>query len=315
MHAFTTVTEIAAWIGIMIAVISASGYSQEDPSSKVEGELAAASFNEYWYGKGAEISRYELTQARYGELHKGHAVMIFVNERFDTKKQVKSDNPTPENSIDLLKLNFIRKFNTGIYPYSTMVSVFSPIDIMQYPLPIKMTTSVQEWCGNIFMQMNLRERNYDVNSYSYFEETGDESFTLGNTISEDAFWNMIRFDYRQLPVGKFEVIPNSMFVRLKHIPLKAYTASALLRSLPSSTSKSLMEYQITIPKLEKTLSIQFEKEFPYRIESWQETYLSGWGDDAKVLTTTANRTHTLNEPYWEKHDVKDVVLRKLLGLP
>ena len=33
---------------------------------------------EYWYAGEAEITSYELNQARYGEIHKGKAVTVFV---------------------------------------------------------------------------------------------------------------------------------------------------------------------------------------------------------------------------------------------
>ena len=37
-------------------------------------------FNAYWYTGLAEITSYSLEQARYGEIHKGSAVLIFVSE-------------------------------------------------------------------------------------------------------------------------------------------------------------------------------------------------------------------------------------------
>ena len=43
-------------------------------------------FKEYWYQGKAEITSYDLEQARYGELHKGHAVLVFVTEEFRLKK-------------------------------------------------------------------------------------------------------------------------------------------------------------------------------------------------------------------------------------
>ena len=84
-------------------------------------------FGDYWYQGKAEITSYEMEQARYGEIRKGHAVLIFVTEDFSKSKQVKLDNPQkdPEDAVKILKLNFVRKFITGIYPYSIMTSVFT----------------------------------------------------------------------------------------------------------------------------------------------------------------------------------------------
>jgi len=36
-------------------------------------------FGDYWYTGEAELTSYELKQSRYGEIHEGHAVLIFVN--------------------------------------------------------------------------------------------------------------------------------------------------------------------------------------------------------------------------------------------
>ena len=87
-------------------------------------------FGEFWYQGKAEITSYSLEQARYNETHTGHAVLIFVTEDFSESKQVKLDNPdrVPEDRLPVLKLNLTKKFNTGIYPYSIMASVFTPLD-------------------------------------------------------------------------------------------------------------------------------------------------------------------------------------------
>ncbi|MEX2379219.1 MAG: hypothetical protein WD530_00630 [Vicingaceae bacterium] len=35
-------------------------------------------FNNYWFSGNAELSSYELKEARYGEIRKGEAVLVFV---------------------------------------------------------------------------------------------------------------------------------------------------------------------------------------------------------------------------------------------
>ena len=56
----------------------------------------------------------------------------------------------------------------------------------------------------------------------------------------------------------------------------------------------------------------FNQNFPYDILSWSETYPSGSGKNAKVLTTEARRTHAVMVDYWNKNSVKDLKLRKEL---
>lgn len=82
--------------------------------------LTADTIRDFWFN-GAEISRYELSQAQYGENHPGHVEFIFITEPFLIDKQVKHESG-PGDSTDVLKLNALRTFNTGIYSYRTMNS-------------------------------------------------------------------------------------------------------------------------------------------------------------------------------------------------
>lgn len=65
-------------------------------------------FNQYWYDGNAEITSYKLSQVRYGEIHEGRAVTIFVTEDFLPEKQVKADYQNEKN-IPVLKLNSTKK--------------------------------------------------------------------------------------------------------------------------------------------------------------------------------------------------------------
>ncbi|MBL0716111.1 MAG: hypothetical protein JJV98_20695 [Desulfosarcina sp.] len=48
-----------------------------------------------------------------------------------------------------------------------MTSVFTPVVPGMRPLlPLKITTSVQEWCGHVFYQMNLEDDGYRFASRS-----------------------------------------------------------------------------------------------------------------------------------------------------
>ena len=35
-------------------------------------------FQDYWYNRGAELSRFSLEQMRSGEIHQGDAILVFV---------------------------------------------------------------------------------------------------------------------------------------------------------------------------------------------------------------------------------------------
>ena len=66
------------------------------PSTAAEetsGFAPTPEFSRYWQQGKAELTSYTLEQARYGEIHQGEAVLVFVTEDLSKTKQVKLDNP------------------------------------------------------------------------------------------------------------------------------------------------------------------------------------------------------------------------------
>lgn len=271
-------------------------------------------FKDYWYSGKAEITSYKLEQGRYGELHHGYAVLVFVTEDFSKHKQVKLDNPenAKEDAVKVLKLNNIKKFDTGIYRYSIMNSVFTPVDIEEYPDTLKISSSSQEWCGNTYTQLNLVDDAYSVKSFSYFESEGDREYSLEDEFLEDEIWTRIRLSPESLPVGEIKIIPGAVASRLTHRILKVETAEASLEENPADTA--IMVYKLNYPASDRSLEITFEKTFPYEIVSWEESYTSGFGTDAKRLTTKAVRNKILITDYWNKNKPADVLYREELGI-
>jgi hypothetical protein len=265
-------------------------------------------WEKYWYAGTAEITSYHLLQSRYGELHEGSVVNVFVTEDFSRTKQVKLDEPEEAGSdrVKILKLNQAFKFVTGIYPYSMMLSTFSPIDINRYPHAIKVTASAQEWCGQGYFQLNNRNNRFVIEQRSYFEKEGDQNLALEEAILEDELWNLARIDPEKLPTGERPVLPGALYFRLSHKPIQADTARLSLTEKDSS-----FIYTVSYPRLNRTLGLTINKSFPYAIESWSDTFP---GTDGKPLTTTATRNRMMLVDYWEKHFNKDRVLREALGL-
>ena len=177
-------------------------------------------FKNYWYAGTAEITSYKLSQERYGELREGTAVNIFVTEDFLPKVQVKADGQSP-NNIPVLKLNSTKKYITGIYPYSVMTSSFSPVQTKDHAL--KVTHSMQEWCGQVYVQLN-HDKNFKILSHSYFEGEADQEIVLPKTLLESDLWSTIRLNPEELPVGDLTILPSFEYFRMSHqqiSPLKA----------------------------------------------------------------------------------------------
>ena len=291
---------------LFLSLLNCSNYNRE-AAQQVANESISNEFKAYWYQGKAEITSYQLEQARYGEVHKGNAVLIFVTEHLSHKTQVKTD--APDNAdIPVLKLNFTKKFNTGIYPYSMMTSSFVPVDNLNKHAT-KVTTSSQEWCGHTYTQLNNKNKNYNVITHSYFEDEADQEFNISEGWLEDEIWSKIRINPNLLPLGELKMIPATFYIRLMHKELKAYQVTTSIKTLENKAI-----YTINYPELNREIRITYNTVFPYEILGWEETYQSGWGESAKQLTTKASQLKSLKTDYWNKHSVVDEKLRKELGL-
>jgi hypothetical protein len=279
----------------------------EQATNVPEGSGISEDFRNYWYAGNAEVNSFNLVQSRYGEERSGKAMMIFVTEDFSINKQVKLDDPDKAGAdkASVLKLNMTKNFVTGIYPYSMMLSAFTPVDKKQVPYTLKLSMSAQEWCGQVFSQVNLKHKNYVITGHSYFEKEGDESLNLKVAWLEDELWNRIRLDPQSLPVGEIEMIPGLFFSRLNHTGLNSEKAICT-----KEESNDLVMYLVKYPSHQRSLNIEFEKAFPHRIKGWTETQ----EQNGKTYTTTATLDKQLITDYWTKNKNEFLYLRDSLGL-
>ncbi len=295
-------------------VVPATGNTPAQLTSYSPAGGGITSLDKYWYQGKAEISHYALQQNRYKDIHEGEAVMIFVTEDFLTDKQVKNDQYQNKNSIPVLKNNIVCKFPTGIYDYSMMTSVFTPVNTQKYPRTMKVTATSQEWCGHTFMQINDRDKGYAVSLRSYFEQESDQDNVVAHTLLEDELFNRIRMNPAGLPSGKIKLLPGTMVARLLHKdfqPMEAEISMAPYTGKEFSGS-ALQVCRVVYPALERTLEIVFEKEAPYLIAGWKDTYPSMF--DKQMRSTVARRTNTLLDAYWSHNALSDQHMRKALGL-
>ena len=280
------------------------------PLSNTTSYQPDSEWNAYWYEGKAELTSYKLNQARYGEMHEGTAMLMFVTEDFSPKAHTKTDG-NDGSKLPVLKMNFEKKFETGIYPYSMLCTAASPTDIGKHPNPITVATSVQEWCGHTFTQFNLEGKQYAVTEHSYFPGEGDQTMSLPAVLCEDAIWTRLRIAPDQLPIGEFDMIPGSFYLRLRHQKIAARKAKA---SLSGTDAQGLRQYKLNYADGSRELVIQFTAAFPYSIESWTETYEEGFGASAKPFTTTATKISRKKLAYWNLHGNADRPLRTEMGL-
>ena len=292
------------WAGTFLFSSCHSGNKPNGQKVLVSSNKADNAFANYWYGGEGELNTYDLEQLRYGEMRKGEAVMVFVTEPFDKEKQVKMDSPDREagKKVSVMKLNHIRRFNTGIYDYSMMQSVFTPIDLNKRASTLKTTTTSQDWCGHTFHQLNKDGNRYKVAGFSYFESEGDKVTKIQGDLLEDELWTQIRINPEHLEEGNYHVIPATFYSRLAHDPMKAKQAR-IRREERGASSQLILEYL----HLDRTLTIEYTSSFPYEIVAWTEL------QNGQVMSKGKLKA-SVKSAYWREHGNRHAYLRDSLGL-
>ncbi len=274
---------------------------KESPTEDQKVTLPPAKSN-YWYQGKAEVSSYTVLQERYGELREGGQVMVFVTEDFSKNKQVKLDGaPEPgDERVPVLKLNALRRFQTGIYDYSVMQSVFTPTatDNMRTQ---KTTTTIQDWCGHVFVQCNATSGGYNVKAFSYFEKEGDAETNLVPDLLEDEIWTLVRLNPEALASKKLMVLPSVVYTRFKHKPLLPQEATTVIEK---GAAESILRLVYT--NIPRQLGIRFETAFPHRILGWEES-------DNGNLMSKGTLKNILLDAYWQHNDNASAPLRTTLN--
>lgn len=131
-------------------------------------------FWQHWGDGRAEIAAYSLTRPRYGEMRKGTSVLIFVTEPWSVRNHVKADDGKHDKDdvMQVLKLNTVEDFQTGIYDYNLMTSSWTALQ----PAPgrpsgaaAKVSFSSQEWCGTSWHDVTFEGRAGADMVRSYFD--------------------------------------------------------------------------------------------------------------------------------------------------
>ncbi len=301
------------YVCFLLAVVLMTACDKKDASKKVQF-CDNPEFKKYWYSENAEISSYRLQQAQFGNLNDGEAIMVFNTEDFRKDKHVKLESNAKEKAVKVLKLNFIKRFVTGIHDFSMYTSVFTPVQTQDISSTLKVSNTNQDWSGQTFLQLNFRQNGYQVLGKSYFEEEIEDDYHIDKAILEDELWTRIRLmPCNELPMGKVVLIPSLGSLRLRRekaapaiadITLEPYKGDSTFRG------DSLQDYRVKYIESKRSLRIIFEKGFPHKIVGWEESYIA----NNKVLTSRGILKATIQNPYWQKNMPADTIYRKKLNL-
>lgn len=205
-----------------------------------------AAMGDHWFDGKAELSGYRLRFPRYGQLRDGTAVTIFVTEPQWPKTRVKPEGD-PTGAFPVMKLNWIQDFQTGIYDYNLMTSVFvTTAPALGQPAGVtsKVSTSVQEWCGHAYSQALFDADAVRITSHSYFDGEADQRLTLARTepaLTEDALLHWARgLAAPAVAAGEqtaaLSLLRSLEHVRLAHVPF-AFDRVRLRRAAALETTQ------------------------------------------------------------------------------
>jgi hypothetical protein len=291
--------------------------------------ITSLDFERHWKDGQAELDGYRLVQPRYGSERAGEAVMVWVLEPFSRSKAVKLDDwaNAGADRVQVMKLNHHRRFQTGIYDYTLLTSVFSPTAATggQVLAPIKVAFTSQEWCGTVFHQLVRRGGGYESTWHSYFESEGDGRAQLPlapNALLEDELWFRLRELTRPLLPGNYPLVPSLMAVRLSHAPLVPGTIAVRRTAEAAPLTVPAGRFEVTRWELElrwgpggervQRRKVWVERDWPRRIIAWEGEVAGFSGNEPS--TERGELTGSMRDAYWKHNRPGDEALREKLGL-
>jgi len=273
----------------------------------------SSAFWDHWGDGQAELASYRLTRQRYKQARKGTTVLVFVTETFTDAQRVKSDGGHPDE-YPVLKVNRADDYQTGIYDYNVMTSTFVRIDgTAPIGQPVKVSMSMQEWCGHVYEQLITGSGALDWTSHSYFDGEADRRQDLPlpeDGLLLDALPILVRGLVGDLvPAGGSRTLPALRTLasrRTQHAPPK-WTEVTIARSdeltdvtVPAGT---FSVRTITTTVGNQTTEWSVEAAPPHRLIRWA----NGTREVAELLGVD-------RQPYWQKNREGDEALLERIGL-
>jgi hypothetical protein len=269
---------------------------------------ASSAFWSRWSDGNAELSGYRATINRYGEMRPAEVVLIYVTEPMNRQTWIKDDDASPRDRVNVLKLNASLKFQTGVYPYSVLTSVFSPVERYRDEAfaPVKLSVSVQEWCGHVFHAVWPGDDRFTSQVMSYFASEGEareEIPTPRGALYEDALLIQLRELDGPFAGGRDwrgSLVPALWATRRAHHPLRPVDAT-IARSQATLDGAPVTRFELRYADVTRTFDV--EVALPHRVLAWRGSD----GEDVRLV-----RTERL--PYWRLNHNGDERQRESFGV-
>lgn len=277
---------------------------------------ASSAFWEHWGDGRAELSGYRLQVNHYGEVREGELVTVYVTEPHDRRTWIKDDHVEDPNRVEVLKLLSTRTFDTGIYPYTVLSGVFSPVDHWRAERfqPVRMELDAQEWCGSESHRVWAGPQRLRALRLSYFDDPGESLREVSlpeETLYEDALLVQLReLDGEFAGGGAWEgtLVPDLWGLRKRLSALEPLDAS-ITRSRTELEGAAVTRFELRAALDGHTYERTFlvEREAPRRVLEWT-TRLDG------RLVERAELQDSTRLAYWELNQEGDEAYREELGL-
>lgn len=285
------------------------------------GPNSEPSFDATWHDGRAEVDGYRLAISRYGAPRVGRCVAIYVTEPFSASRRVKLDDPArhPDDVVDVLKLNLVRAFQTGIYDYHTMVSRFGSTRDFE---ALKVSFTSSEWCGNVYEELRFDPASVTDRVSSYFEgESGERVLEHPRAgIDEDALFVLLRGlrepwlaprETRRVPF-----LPSPFVRRLRHQPAAWGWATVTRRAggawLTTPAGRFAVDRWDVATSDGRAGVFHVERAAPRRIVRWQWARPAGAGFMGATETAWLVGSHRL--AYWKLNAPGGEVYLDSLGM-
>lgn len=273
--------------------------------------LFPADFWKIWGDGQAEIASYDLIEPHYGKPRQGVAVAIWVSETFSNSARVKADpgKHPKTDEFGVMKLNLVKDFQTGIYDYNDMTSVFvatQPVNGRGPGYATKVSFSSQEWCGNVFHQLLFDNAKVRSMRHSYFDGEGDANVDLplpAGGLAEDAlpFWARGMAEPALAPGESrtLDVLTSLQWVRDKHVQASWAKAELSRAKAPVAVTvpggKFTADiYTATLPHVKRTFYV--ETSGARRIVKWETSH----GEKGEFLASERLKYWQMNGPGGEE---------------
>jgi len=251
------------------------------------------------------MSSYDAVVSRYGDPRPAELVLVYVTEPMDRRTWIKDDDVGGADRVEVLKLNVSLKFQTGIYPYSILTSVFAPVDAWRSERfsPVKISLSAQEWCGHVFHAVWPGADRFVERRFSYFADEGERTSAVpltGDVLFEDALLVQLRELDGPFAGGRDwrgSLVPSLWGARKSHVAARPVPAT-----IARTAADGVTRFELRAGDHRATYEV--ETAAPHRVTSWTTSE----GDRARIRKTA-------RLAYWEMNHPGDERMRAEIGLP